>query len=114
MSQLTDALRRSAITATLLAGACGGGVGAGANDPALVSCVEPGVTIPPGAWVCGTDRTVECSSPLGAEAGTLVVVPVALGASSAPPCGAVTLTSSTPAGPFALGDHVITDRKSVV
>lgn len=108
MANFTHVLLRSAIVTSLLAGACTGAV-TGQQDPALV-CVDPGAPISPGAWTCGVDRTVECEGPDGAAVGPVIVVPVALGTSSPPPCSAVTLTSPTPlsSGPLAIGDHVVT------
>jgi hypothetical protein len=63
--------------------------------------------------VCGTDRTVECQGPQGADVGPLLVYPIALGDAGTPPdCSAVTLTPSiSVVGPYAVGDHTITVRE---
>lgn len=80
---------------------------------ASVVCSDPGAPIAPGAWVCGTDRTLECQGPGGTYPGWLLVTPIALGDSGPPSdCSVVTLAPSQPlTSPLPVGDYTITVRE---
>ncbi|WP_437734092.1 hypothetical protein [Sorangium sp. So ce1335] len=73
----------------------------GGSAQALVAeCVDPGAAIPEGEWVCGEERTVECSTHRGAY------VEAIYAQLSAGTCAETTVEVSAE-GPFALGTHEI-------
>ncbi|WP_437689354.1 hypothetical protein [Sorangium sp. So ce176] len=73
----------------------------GGGSQALVAeCVDPGAAIPEGEWVCGEERTVECTAPSGAYVETIYAQ------LSTGTCAEATVSVSAE-GPFALGAHEI-------
>ncbi len=73
----------------------------GGSSQALVAeCLDPGGVIPPGEWVCGEEKVVECTTALGAYVET-IYAPLAEGV-----CADTTVAVSDQ-GPFELGDHEI-------
>jgi hypothetical protein len=77
--------------------------GAGRVAARVVQC---DVTPPPGAWVCGTNRTFECSSPNGTPIDPMFVVPVAIGDGGAPDCSTASFSSNL-SGPLQPGAYTI-------
>jgi hypothetical protein len=89
----------------LLALECGRSIGRSA-EALQAACVTSASQIPADGWVCGQDRTVECTAQTTPVQTIFVVEP-------APPPGQTACTP-TPAvsdpGPFTVGDHVIDVR----
>lgn len=104
MNRSTTALAFAILTVLV---ACGDSEELGSTRNALTAeCLTDSDAAPTGAWICGEDRTEECSSPRGAR---VDLIHVRAGAT----CEDATFTVSD-AGPFyAVGDHpiqVTTDR----
>jgi hypothetical protein len=90
--------------------ACSGdGVGEGTRALSA-ECVDPTATLPADAWMCGEERTVECTSPQGADVDVIYVVSSTI---TGPSCVPDEVQVNDP-GPFALGTHTISVRAATV